>query len=102
MLETINEALETVELRSEVILVNEIIDNINDSMKEKSNCQEAELNNNTSLGNLESINNESIIINNNSGQISNVNGHSSINVSQTTNVRHKRFISNNYKYIGED
>ena len=34
MLKTVNEALEIAELKSEIILVNEIIDNINDTMED--------------------------------------------------------------------
>lgn len=113
MLETVKESLILVNLKSETILIDEIIDNINDSMFEndikdsmKKQFEAEKLkavlfkNGPKSIDNIPD--NDSIIINNNSGQINNVNRHGSINVSQTTNVKHKRFISNDYKYISED
>jgi len=112
MLETVKEALSMVDLKSEIILIDEIIDNVNDSINENSKWQESKLNMNSS--NLEK--NDSIIINNNEGQINNVNGCGSVNAEQIIkynitggnignigdNVKHKRFVSNDYKYIGEE
>jgi hypothetical protein len=78
MLETIKEALETVELKSEVILVDEIIDNINDSINENNNARPYKkpcyINPDHSI--------DSISINNNKGQINNVSGNGSINSNQ--------------------
>ncbi|MGD8779082.1 MAG: hypothetical protein PVH88_09010 [Ignavibacteria bacterium] len=83
MLETIKEALETVELKSEVILVDEIIDNINDSINENHDARTykkpcyIDIDYSTN-----SKDNDSIIIKNNKGQINNVSGNGSINSNQ--------------------
>ena len=84
MLETIKQALETVELKSEIILVNEIIDNINDSINENHDARTykkpcyIDIDYSTS-----SKDDNSISINNNKGQINKVNGNGTINSNQT-------------------
>lgn len=107
MLETVKDSLEIIKLKSEIILVDEIIDNINDSMLEKKNIK----GNNHNYMSIDEVSGDSIHIENNSGIINNVNGNGSINVTQTikntsniraNNKRVNRFISNEYKYFDED
>ncbi len=90
MLETIKEALKAVELKSEVILVNEIIDNINDSINENHDARTYKkpcyIDIDYSTGYKDD---DSIIINNNQGQINNVNGNGTINTSQTIKYSRK-------------
>ena len=92
MLETIKEALETVELKSEVILVDEIIDNINDSINENHNARHYKkpcyINPDHSIDSI-IMKDDSISINNNKGQINNVSGNGIINSNQTIKYNKK-------------
>jgi hypothetical protein len=90
MLETIKEALEAVELKSEIILVNEIIDNINDSINENHDAKTYKKP--CYIGIDYSTNpkeDDSIIINNNRGQINKVTGTGNINANQIIKYRKK-------------
>ena len=96
MLETIKQALETVELKSEIILVNEIIDNINDSINENHNARTYKKPCYIGIDySTNSKDNDSIIIKNNKGQINNVSGNGSINSNQTIEYNKKFKIWNN-------
>lgn len=94
MLNQVKKGLEVVELKSEGMLIDEIIGNIIDSMIDENN-------NFSNLKNIDSINGDSIIIKNNQGTINNASGNSSINVKQTINGSKYNITGGNIGSIGD-